>query len=672
MEGNNPLDKEIPKSVEDKKKISKSNEEKEKINRNQKIIPKKKKVSKQNINKKLPEIKPPEFLEDELEHPAPLVSDYYEEGKEEIKNDFYQNKLKEKLKNKENNSQISSKILNKMNDLDKNNKIKISDKKINNSSQKNEIIKDTLLSNPLNNNKKNINDKKSEDIDVKEKIIIKENNSPKKNNEINNKNKAQNQHEIPIKKLSKQLNKIPQIKKKNSKKLSHKIIKNSINLNLSSERSENKDSKESINLNKKVAKIKSNNNLVQTISISNISENEHLQNDGQKKLEDINKNCIENKSQINQYINSYQNKDNFQIKKKNNPIKLGKKSHSFSKISYKNDSKNNSQINNNSKIVSNKNEKILLTERINKEEKLNYIKSPIKIPQNDTINSTKIIIKKIPVPINFSKYQNMSNTYKTESNNNLSNESRIYNAPNNYYSNSNISNTVKINNIHNNNCFYNRINEEKENIQDNSQFKKQTYEIGGKFNNIQTTYVVISKKSNINVNLIQKSIKTIDYDNNRYLNTIQSDMYLKSSKFFSPQKNNTILNTDKKTYQNRNYFQYYSENNNYQKTPNNYLLKMNKSQNNINIKKNYNNYYYQNVDKNNYGINFINNVDNTIYANKAQTVDTQYRNTNYLIDKSIWNRGRRIEHFENYYDYSQGHISTDSYLSTSINKNYAY
>ena len=40
-----------------------------------------------------------------------------------------------------------------------------------------------------------------------------------------------------------------------------------------------------------VSNLKSNENIPH-----NISENEHLQNDGQKKLEDINKNCIEIKA----------------------------------------------------------------------------------------------------------------------------------------------------------------------------------------------------------------------------------------------------------------------------------------------------------------------------------------------------------------------------------------
>ena len=163
MEGNNPLYKEIPNPVGNEQKKPLINEEKNKINRKKKVIPKKKKVSKQNININIAEEDGPKISEDDLEHPAPLLSDYYEEEeKEEIKNDFYQNKLKEKekiMKNNENSSQISSNIPQKQNKINKknNDKMRVLNNGIEFISNKNENNIDDYLQISIKIKKKDIN-----------------------------------------------------------------------------------------------------------------------------------------------------------------------------------------------------------------------------------------------------------------------------------------------------------------------------------------------------------------------------------------------------------------------------------------------------------------------------------------------------------------------------------
>ena len=661
MEGNNPLYKEIPNPVGNEQKKPLINEEKNKINRKKKVIPKKKKVSKQNININIAEEDGPKISEDDLEHPAPLLSDYYEEEeKEEIKNDFYQNKLKEKekiMKNNENSSQISSNIPQKQNKINKknNDKMRVLNNGIEFISNKNENNIDDYLQISIKIKKKDINGGESKG----KKVINKGINSIKKINQKNNINNAQNKDKISIKNNQKDLNRIPQIKNLKSKKLSHKIIKKSINLNPSSERFENTDTKELIHPNKKVMKIKSNNNLIHKNSFSNTLENEHLQNN-QKRIKDINSNFIQKEAKAFQNNNYYI----YQIKKKMIPNKIAKKSQSYSNISLNNICSNNSQINYIHNIVSKEREQKMLDENNNKEEQLNNLISPIKMPHHSNINLNKKMAKTISVPLDFAKYQNISSTYRKES------------STKNYYNNQSINNTVKVkvNSIHNNNNnFFSQISEQKENMQDNSQYKKHTYQNGGKFNNIQTTYVVISKNSNSNTKLIPKNIGAVENENNRYLNIIQSDFLLKTSRFFSPQKNNPILNTEKKDCMNLNYYQYYSSYNNFPKTPNNNIIKTHESYNNINIKRNYNNYYYQKTDNNSHRMNYMNNLDKPIEPSKSQTVANQYRINNYLIDQSGGNRGRRIDKFENYYDYcGEGRISTGSYLSSSITNKYAY
>ena len=656
MEGSNPLYEEIPNPVGNEQKKPQINEEKGKINHKQKAIPKKKKVSKQNSNINIAEVDGPKISEDDLEHPAPLLSDYsVEEEKEEIKEDFYRNKLKEKekmIKNNDNISHISSNIPQKQIKINNknHNKMRVLNNGIELISNKNENNKDDYLQISI-----KIKDKDIDEGESKlKKIIIKGNNSIKKINQKNNINKTQNQGKIPIKNNQKHLNKIPQIKKLKTKISSHKIIKKSMNLNPSSYMLENRDTKELIHPNKKVMKIKSNNNLTNKNSFSNTLENEYLQNN-QKRIEDINPYFIQKEAQAFQNNNYYYN---YQIKKKIIPNKLAKKSQSYSNISLNNICSNNSQINYNHNIVSKERGQMVSAENNIKEEKLNNLKSPIKIPHHSNNDVSKKMAKKISIPLDFAKYQNISNTYRKESNTHY------------YYNNQNINNTVKVNSIFNSYNYLNQISEQKENVQNNSQYKKHTFQNGGKFNNIQTTYVVISKNSNSNGKLIQKNINTIEYENNRYLNTVQFDFLLKKSRFFSPQKNNPILNTEKKACQNPNCYKYYSPFNNFSKTQSKNLIKMHKSYNNV--KSNYNNYYYQKTVNNNYRANYMNNLDNTIKPSKSNTVANQNRNNNYLIDQSGGNRGRRIEKFENYYDYcGEGHISKESYFSSSTTNKYA-
>ena len=248
-----PLEKEISnknmKFSEPEKKIDKNLEEKDKLIEKPKLIEKKIQEPKNNINRKASEVINAAKLEevDVLEHPSPLVSDYEEEDKEEIKKDFYKNKEKEKLKNIEiyksdyldNNKIIYVCVTEKKEQSAK--KSEISQKKSQSPIKKsvkmnlinkinNNISQPNNLSNMQNIEKENndINKELSNNSEIK---CIKEENSIEENNQLNKSvNKVQNlkksQNITNLRKdLTTKLKTIPVNKKSNSKSKGQKIIK---------------------------------------------------------------------------------------------------------------------------------------------------------------------------------------------------------------------------------------------------------------------------------------------------------------------------------------------------------------------------------------------------------------------------------------------------------------
>ena len=706
--------------MEDKKSLQKEQSNKNLGNKQKKEIIQKKKViqnngkeQKQNKNEKRAEKNEIISSEDELDHPTPLLSDYYEEDKEEIKNVFYQNKLKE---NDNKNINSNNYTLNKEN-------IKIEDKNkkqndkhdLHSKSLLNEIKKVNLKINLCNNssslnskkkekngnceknipqkqiNLKNVNDSKSknieneniinkENIDYNNKIQIsieakniqEENISQHKTNKINSILKIEKKSnnivkEEEIKKFIK-INKIPKRKKINSKKNPQKIVKKSLNL----KQSEFPIKNNIIEANNKTE--------IYSYGSKNI-KNIGLKNPVSDSFNTINTNKIQlnigsdpkNKTQLfnnnSTIINSEKiHKPNL-VKKKIASNKIGKKSNSYGGVPLnKKYYENSSIINKNKNIIPIENS-ISLENLIRTEQKVKPHKSQFDFEQQNLRKSYQNFkktfrkypsVSKIPIKLNKQSYNNEiinkdiqnTNTQKLKFNNN--------------YSYTNIFNNANINNIHNNNNkFYdrNRAVEQKENIQNNSQIKNSTYIIPSNFNNVQTTFVVISKKSNSKIKLIPKQIRTKEYDTFKFLNLNQSDIFCKQG------QNNHYLNTDNNSIQNSkyNYYSGYEENqnNNIQKSLIR-KIRMLKSQLNIRTK---NNFCYcgdQNL-ANNYGMNYNNYLGCSRNVNENQTIGLQNRNNYNLTIRPTNELFNTMEYYDNNYNYDKNVSFTEPNHKYTIN-----
>ena len=720
-----PLEKEISnkkkKNSEPEKKIDKNIEEKEQIFEKPKESEKKSQEQKKIVNRKISEvISIPKVEEiDDLEHPSPLLSDEEEEDKEKIKNDFYKNKYKEKEKSKDveiynsnfldNNKIIYVCVTDKKEKSAKNrstspkkyqspskksvkmnlvNKINNNNSKFNNISNIQNIEKEN---NDINKEAINVNAISNSNCNISQKIIKENNNSEIKysNKEINiedniqvnktvnkQQNLKKNKNCINLKQNpNTKLKTIPVNKKSNSKTKAQKIVKKKLNLNTPIKKPVNKDSQEENNSNKippnqkqtlKKIIINKNENIHKN-SLSNVIEREcpthKTINIGKTTIK---KNSNKNKSQIfSNNHNQYQNEQNYEeIKKNSSPSQSIRKSYSFSKIliNKKNDDNNDYQLNNNMNVISNGN---------------NVPKANnIEMYQNNNLNNLiipPINNNTIPKKLINHNHQNADiyNDFQQ-----VKRKIQHYSLPKNHGNNSNMNNQRRISNIHNNSCFYDRTFEQKENMQDNSQYKKQTYDEGGKFNNVQTTYVVISKNNmDSKLKLMQKNIKTIDYENNRYLYPANSELKTKTCRFLPPGRNVSYLNDSQNLYQNQSYqnFPSYMENQNPKASTYKGAIKIHKSQNNIIINNNCEYYHNQNMNNNNnyYGNNYNNNVGSVLKGNKALTITAADRNNNnnYLNNKPMIKETNTFDNYDNYYNYER-RFDTEPYFPSPINKKY--
>ena len=687
-----------------------NNKQKKNIIQNKKVI---QKEQKQNKNEKKIEKNEIISSDDELDHPSPLLSDYYEEDKEEIKNDFYQNKLKEKKRKENGNKDINSNnyALNKENIKieDKNKKqndkhdlhfksslkeiktkiLKInlynnssslnSNKKENNgNSEKNILQKQINLKNEYTSKSKNIENENSinkENIDYNNKIQIsieakninEENISQKKTNKINSILKIEKKSnnivkEEEIKKVIK-INEIPKRKKINSKKKPQKIVKKSLNV--------------------KQLEFPINNNITETSNKTEIFSyaNKNIKNIGLKNsvsdsFKTINTNNIQfnignipkNKTQLfnnnSTSINSEKIHKQDLVKKKIASNKLGKKWNSYSRFPLNKVCCENSSIKNKNINVIPIENNISLENPVRTEHKARSYKTQLDSGQKNLCKAYQSINKifeknsniyKIPMILNEQAYNNKkinkvaqnTNTQKIKFNNSYSN---IYN-------------NAIINNIHNNNnIFYDRnMNvEQKENIQNNSQIKNSTYKIQGNFNNVQTTFVVLSRNTSSKIKLIPKKIKTIDYDTVKFLNPNQSDIFCK------PEQNNRYLNTENNAILNRNcnYYSHYeaSQNNNIQKTPIR-KIRMNKSQLNLHTKNNFCYCGKQNL-RNNYRMIYSKYIEYSKNINENQTIGPKYINIYNSSNRPTSEEYNTMEYFDNNYNYDK------NYSTTEPNNNY--
>ena len=470
----------------------------EKILKEENSIPKKKKNSK---NKKIFESN---ISDDDIEHPDALNSDCCEESFEEIKNNFYENKKNEKLliieKNKilrANSAQILEQKLKAEQDskqLKENiGKVVLNCKFLNDKSLgKNDSQKYNLIIKP----EQVINNfilERSTDINEQHNLnkcgIINNNNTMsnniKKNNSLkciqihkNKKNiklnhRNQSQHimgkiiKIPLNlkgkkpQIIKQINNIPQSTKNILTKNEQKVVANDVI-----------SQKINTYCNQKIPLKK----IIKIAPINNITSLETGKNQSpQITLKKINYN----------HINKIQKED-------------------IVKTSYNN--MNDNSIYNKCSNSNNKNKKDLPFDNSKNNNKLfcpNCIEHNIRKSNEITINSDKkASIQKIP--LSFKVINNPQNK-------------QLYNNPkekNNFSNchteaNSSINKDLRINSIVKINNSY--IESEKENYPSNSCNKK-TIQRGGKFNNISTTYVIISKNSSPKLKNPQPSL-TIDYQN---------------------------------------------------------------------------------------------------------------------------------------------------------------
>ena len=174
------------------------------------------------------------------------------------------------------------------------------------------------------------------------------------------------------------------------------------------------------------------------------------------------------------------------------------------------------------------------------------------------------------------------------------------------------------------NIFYNKLES-----QNNSKYRRKTFERGGKFNNTQTTYVVISKKKAMKNTPTKNTPEIIDYNKYKFINPTPSANCLNYSKLCKgsdiPQRYLTDL-------------KFQRVNANEQKK-----FGLNKSYNNLPVKRycDYNNLVVNNLNINNYDTNYKNYVESSFSGYKGD----KGRNTCFLNNK-IKNTNN-----SNFYDY---------------------
>ena len=521
-----------------------------------------------------------EFSDDDLDHPNALDSDYYEETKEEIKKSFYNNKLKEKVKKKE---KEKNKIYQKNNkDFFNNNALNENNAKLplkemqkleinNNNSMISIILSGNSNRNSIKKEKpKNVEksekqilekEKKGNLFEIKrdnfylengfhnksefeEKLINKEaldNNNVNKGNmnfniisnnsiEIRNinqykdkeNNKNQNNEQINSNKKAEQLNKVKQIPKDKNEKLSkipQKLIKKRVPSYQSNSNNQVVKPIKKLYPNKIVNKINKSINNNSVITINNILDNNNQKESINLQNPKYNRNNIQDMHNYSSNTNNH--KQNMHSENKGVLRPLGAKSLSYSKIPL------NDNISQLTKNINPLKEKDLNSNgNINRfhEKKEDISQIPIQIGshiENKQKNNNKDIIKIRSSKRHFSVIPSRKN-YNTI-------------------------NSININNIHNNYFFKD---EEKENIQNNTEYKK-TFQKGGQFNNIQTTHIIMPKTSNSKSKLIPTINNSIDFESNKYLFPTKSVMHIQPTKYYQEQKHN-YLNTDNNINYNRN------------------------------------------------------------------------------------------------------------------------
>ena len=552
------------------------------------------------------------ILDDDIEHPSPLLSDCEEESTEEIKKSFYENKKKESIL-----------IVERKKNLKANNILKMQQKlkAEHDSLQLKENIGKVVLNSKFM-NEKNLRKNNSQNCSllIKPETVV-NNFMLERTSDINNKNEYKNKGVIsnnPNNKVIKKNNSLNSIQiNKNQKLIKHtkknlsqnptrQIIKIPLNLtdkNVHISNQINKNSQQQsqliINPEQIMGSIKMNNNnklnkncmnkkplkkIVKIVPVNDIKTIEIEKNKTpQATLKKVNHN----------YINKIQNNYNNQIR----PNQQSNNNNILNKIVIRNNcntlNKNNSRNSNKINLSFENPQNIV---KMISPAKLNSIRRSNEIT---LVNEQNEKMKRIPLPfkLNNNSYNMQYYTISKDKNN-------FSNCKN---GNTSLNNDLKISSIKKVNDSYN--DSEKENHPSNikcDNCNKKTIERGGKFNNISTTYVVI-KNSNTKLKYPEPSL-TIDNQNfpkNKVLVPNSSTLSLQQSPMNSPFQLNSICtqNNPNQAKVIRNYQSH------------NYLL---------NIKKN-KSFSYQNWNNNNYinyptqpsnNLGMMNSNNSACYKNK--------------------------------------------------------
>ena len=488
------------------------------------------------------------ILDDDIEHPSPLLSDCEEESTEEIKKSFYENKKKESIL-----------IVERKKNLKANNILKMQQKlkAEHDSLQLKENIGKVVLNSKFM-NEKNLRKNNSQNCSllIKPETVV-NNFMLERTSDINNKNKYKNKGVIsnnPNNKVIKKNNSLNSIQiNKNQKLIKHtkknlsqnptrQIIKIPLNLtdkNVHISNQINKNSQQQsqliINPEQIMGSIKMNNNnklnkncmnkkplkkIVKIVPVNDIKTIEIEKNKTpQATLKKVNHN----------YINKIQNNYNNQIR----PNQQSNNNNILNKIVIRNNcntlNKNNSRNSNKINLSFENPQNIV---KMISPAKLNSIRRSNEIT---LVNEQNEKMKRIPLPFKLNNNNSYNMQYYTISKD-KNNFSNCKNA------NTSLNNDLKISSIKKVNDSYN--DSEKENHPSNikcDNCNKKTIERGGKFNNISTTYVVI-KNSNTKLKYPEPSL-TIDNQNfpkNKVLVPNSSTLSLQQSPMNSPFQLNSI------------------------------------------------------------------------------------------------------------------------------------
>ena len=643
MQKNNPfrgdfLSKNFQQKFEQQKKINEKEGEKEKLSRSQRSFNKNNHVhyysksSNQNninINKETDISKKLSFNDtnddEELDHPRPLMSDIEIEEEELF---ILKNKFIKKIANKKNFKNSK----NAKNDLN----LKFIPKST-------EIPKIKVLPPQPGEYK----------TDFKKKRI-----EHKNDNNINN-------EKIPFKNgyksetiSKKQINNL----KSQLKNKMNYIISNNDIYNHNTEKKIKPKSQQIIKPNKPKPRLNNSNKNIYENNSSHNSNCLNNRNDSNQKIIqiniEINNNPYpirnENKDYINIQNNTNNNSNNNPFNNKNYLNKNLTKQNSQKKIIYNNQKQQvHSVYLSKSKIKEKKEKELLAKKKIQEDYDNNYSQTKmIQTEPNLNLDISKIIQQNSKIktlikrkPINITNINNLLSKdvechLLSERELNINKED-ISEKENINYTQNNILNYSKMKSSEikppilekKNNSFINKF-DKQENY---TKYKTKTFERGGKFNNIQTTYVVISKKKLKGIPKANASPKIIDCNKYKPINPIPSANCLNYVKLY---KDGQIP-------------QYYSTDLRFQRMTFNEPKKagINKSQNHLPVKgcENYNTIDSNN--NNNIDTNYKKYIDSSNGRNYDIYIEQNKRNSNYLINKTINNPQNTIPIYDNDYNY---------------------